>query len=86
MLIALKTWAFAHLLVNGDVASMLLFGAFLAWAVVDLVAVRRGGRSAVVAAPQARFDILAAGVGLALSALVVWRLHAYLAGVALVAG
>src|SRR5690606_1385968 len=33
MLVSVKAWALAHLLANGDLASILLFGAFLAWAV-----------------------------------------------------
>lgn len=36
-LAAAKTWALAHLLVNGDVASILLFGGILAWAVLALI-------------------------------------------------
>ncbi len=35
MLLAIKTWALAHLLANGDLASMVLFGSFLAYAVLD---------------------------------------------------
>lgn len=41
MLGAVKTWAFAHLLVNGDLAGMVLFGSMLAWAVVDLILINR---------------------------------------------
>jgi len=33
MLVAIKAWALSHLLVNGDLGSMLLFGGLLAWAV-----------------------------------------------------
>jgi uncharacterized membrane protein len=84
MLIALKTWAFAHLLVNGDLASLLLFGSFLIWAVADLIAVKRSGRSAVVTAPRAVYDIVALVIGLIVYGLVVVRLHAYLAGVPLI--
>ena len=85
MLIALKTWAFAHLLVNGDLAALLLFGSFLAWAVVDLIAVKRSGRSAVVEAPRAVYDAIAIAIGLIVYVLVVARWHVYLAGVALLA-
>ena len=35
MLIAIKIGAFAHLLANGDLASIILFGSFLAYAVID---------------------------------------------------
>jgi len=40
-LVATKTWAVAHLLVNGSLADVLLFGGFLVWAVADRIAVRR---------------------------------------------
>ena len=36
-----KTWAVAHLIVNGDLASIILFGGLLAWAVVAMVAINR---------------------------------------------
>lgn len=40
-LIGFKTWALAHLLVNGDLASVLLFGGLLAWAVVEVILINR---------------------------------------------
>lgn len=83
MLMAIKTWALAHLLVNGDLASMLLFGSFLAWAVVDLVAVKRSGRSSRVANPRSLFDALAIAGGLVVYGLVLTRWHVHLAGVPL---
>lgn len=46
MVLGVKVWAFAHLLANGALASMILFGAFLAWAVADFVAARRRDRLA----------------------------------------
>lgn len=36
-----KTWATAHLLVNGDLASVILFGGLLAWAVVQVIVINR---------------------------------------------
>lgn len=41
MLVGVKLWAFAHLISNGDLGSMILFGSFLAWAVFDRIAVKR---------------------------------------------
>lgn len=41
MLISVKVWAFAHLLVNGDVASIILFGSMLAWAVVSVIVINK---------------------------------------------
>ncbi len=41
MLGGFKLWAFAHLLVNGDLASIVLFGGLLAWAVVEVITINR---------------------------------------------
>ena len=41
MLTAVKVWALAHLLVNGDLASVVLFGGLMAWAVVDVIRINR---------------------------------------------
>ena len=41
MLTAVKTWALAHLLVNGDLASIILFGGIMAWAVLDVILINR---------------------------------------------
>lgn len=40
-LTAVKVWAVAHLLVNGDLASVILFGGLLAWAVVEVILINR---------------------------------------------
>lgn len=42
-LTAVKIWAVAHLLVNGDLASIILFGGLLAWAVVSVILINRAG-------------------------------------------
>jgi uncharacterized membrane protein len=41
MLVAVKTWAFAHLCANGDLGGVILFGAVLAWAVYDRITLKR---------------------------------------------
>jgi uncharacterized membrane protein len=83
MLLAVKIWAFAHLLANGDLASILLFGSFLAWAVIARIAVKR--REAVEGVPDrsgpARNDVLAIAIGLVVYALMVTWGHPYLIGV-----
>jgi uncharacterized membrane protein len=43
MLVAIKIWALAHLLANGDLGGMILFGSFLIWAVVDRISEKRRG-------------------------------------------
>ncbi len=68
MLLGTLLWAGVHLLANGDRRGTVLFGAFLAYAVVDLVsAIRRGqGRSFV---PRLRADVMSVVGGLVVSGL-----------------
>lgn len=82
MLAAVMVWAFAHLLANGTLVALVLFGAFLAWAVWDLVAVRareRAGAVAVTGGPW-RNDAISLVVGLALYAVVLLWAHEWLFG------
>ena len=65
MILGVKLWAFAHLLANGTVADVVLFGAFLVWAVLDFAAARRRDRAAGTvypAGPVSR-DLIAIGAG-----------------------
>jgi uncharacterized membrane protein len=82
-LVATKTWAVAHLLVNGSVADVLLFGSFLAWAVADRIAVgRRAVQRRLPGPPPTRWNDLVAVVGgLALYAFFVGWAHLHLIGV-----
>ena len=41
LLVGVKTWAVAHLISNGDLGSIVLFGSFLAWAVYDRITLKR---------------------------------------------
>lgn len=82
-LAAVKLWAVAHLLVNGTVADVVLFGSFLAWAVVDRISLKRRMPRPVPAAPQSGFnDIVLVVVGLAAYAAFALWLHAAWIGVA----
>lgn len=55
-----KTWAVAHLLVNGDLASVILFGGLLAWAVVEVIVINRAESAWVRPAPApARKEVTA---------------------------
>ena len=83
MVLGTKIWAFAHLLTNGTLADVVLFGSFLAWAVADYVAARRRDRAAgrvYAVGPLAR-DALAIVVGLVAWAAFAFWLHAWLIGV-----
>jgi uncharacterized membrane protein len=83
MLLAVKTWAAAHLLSNGDLGSILLFGGFLAWAVMARISLKR--RAGVQATPKpagfTQRDWIALGAGLALWFVFARWLHAWLIGV-----
>ena len=86
MLIATILWSFAHLLVNGRLADVLLFGAFLLWAALDLFSMRRRTLRALPGAPASKVnDVIALTFGLVLYALFVLWLHGLLVGVALIA-
>jgi uncharacterized membrane protein len=80
MLAAVKIWAFAHLLANGDLAGVLLFGSFLAYAVWDRISVKRRGAIEPVAGPG-RNDAFAVFAGLAFYAAFLLGLHRLLIGV-----
>jgi uncharacterized membrane protein len=53
-LLAVKIWAAAHLLVNGDLASILLFGGLLAWAVGSVILINRAEPNWTAPAPAGR--------------------------------
>lgn len=80
MLLSVKIWAFGHLLANGDAAALLLFGAFLAWAVVERISLKRRGDNGPAPGPV-QWDVASVGLGLLLYLLFVWKLHVWLAGV-----
>jgi uncharacterized membrane protein len=84
MLVAIKIWALAHLLANGDAGGMLLFGSLLAWAVFDRIAVKkRGDTGARRIASFTRADAIALGAG-TLAYVAVMVLHPVLFGVAVI--
>lgn len=86
MLVAVKLWALAHLLANGNLADVLLFGGFLAWTVADRISVARRDRDAIdqneIHPVGSRFnDWIALAIGLALYAVFVLWVHEFLMGV-----
>ena len=80
MLVGVKAWALAHLLVNGDLGSMILFGAFLAWAVYDRIAVTRRGDKGAPPSGFTAGDAVSLLAGSALYAAMFW-LHPRVIGV-----
>ena len=84
-LLSVKIWATAHLLANGTLADVVLFGTFLAWAVADRISVKR--RPAVEAhnvpgaPPSAANDAIVVVAGLVVYAVFVFWAHRLLIGV-----
>lgn len=83
VLAGIKTWALAHLLAAGSLADVLLFGSFLAWAVVDFSASRRRDRETgtVYPAGTAQRDWVTVAVGVVAWALFAFWLHGWLIGI-----
>lgn len=85
MLLAVKIWATAHLIANGDLASIILFGSFLAWAVVARILIkraeRREGAAPVVPPASWRNDVIALIIGTVSYGLFGALLHPLLIGV-----
>ena len=83
MLLAVILWAVSHLLANGTLNDLLLFGGFLIWSVADLISVsRRTHVRPVPGAPASPMnDVIVIVVGLGLYALVLLWAHARVIGV-----
>ena len=85
MLLAVKIWATAHLLANGSLPDVLLFGSFLAWAVVDRISLKRRppevSHGAPAAPPRPFNDVIAIVGGLVVYAAFLLGVHRWLIGV-----
>lgn len=88
MILSVKVWALTHLLANGTLADLMLFGGFLAWAVLDFrSSSQRDRAAATVRAPGAAAStVLTVGLGATLWLAFLYWLHAWLIGVAPLAG
>ena len=83
MVLSVKVWALAHLLSNGNLADVLLFGAFLVWAVLSFRAARARDRQAGTVYPAGTMagTALTVAIGAAVWALFAFWAHGYLFGV-----
>lgn len=83
MVLAVKVWALAHLLANGTLADVLLFGSFLVWAVLSFRAARQRDRAAGTRYPAGTVagTLATVVVGGVVWALFAFRLHEWLIGV-----
>jgi len=84
MALGVKVWALAHLLANGTLADVLLFGSLLGWAVASFTAARRRDRRAGVGRPPAALagTVIAVVAGTTLWAAFAFWLHLALFGIA----
>jgi uncharacterized membrane protein len=82
MLVAVKTWAVAHLLTNGDLGGIILFGAVLAWAVYDRISLKHRSDPGGLPIPMGglRNDVAAIIVGLILYVALFFPFHSWVVG------
>ncbi|HEY9281123.1 MAG TPA: NnrU family protein [Eoetvoesiella sp.] len=83
MILGVKVWAFAHLLANGTLADLILFGSFLVWAVFSYIAARKRDRLANTQYPAGtiRGTVVTVVVGIVAWAVFAFWLHGVLIGV-----
>jgi uncharacterized membrane protein len=84
-LVAIKIWALAHLIANGDLASIILFASFLAYAVYDRITLKRRAARGLVTVPASgppRNDVIAVVLGTVLYVVFLVWLHPLLIGTA----
>jgi uncharacterized membrane protein len=83
MITAVKVWAAAHLLANGDLGSIILFGSFLGWAVFDRISLKRrsdaGGPPIPVGGPKN--DLIAIAIGIVVYVALAFAFHPIVIGV-----
>jgi uncharacterized membrane protein len=85
MLVGVKLWAALHLLANGSLADVVLFGSVLAWAVADRISLgRRPARPIHTAPPSKWNDAIALVLGVAVYAVLIAGGHAWLTGMPIV--
>lgn len=86
MLTGIKLWAAAHLLANGDLGSIILFGSFLAWAVFDRISLKRRPDSGAPPIPVGGpgNDLIAIAVGVVAYLALAFAFHPVVIGVPVV--
>lgn len=86
MLAGIKLWAVGHLLANGDLGSIILFGSFLAWAVYDRISLKYRTDSGAPPIPVGGIanDLIAVAVGFVAYLALVFAFHPVVIGVPVV--
>lgn len=77
-LLGFKVWALAHLLVNGDLAAIILFGGLLAWAVGSVIMINRAEPNWVAPEPAGRKTYIRLAVITAVMLVLITGIHAWL--------
>ncbi|MXN50028.1 NnrU family protein [Shinella sp. AETb1-6] len=84
ILVAIKIWALAHLLANGESYSVLLFVTVLAWAVILRITLKKRiatGETKLPVFVSAKYDAISVVIGLVLYLAIVFKLHEWVIGV-----
>ena len=86
MLTGVKLWAAAHLLANGDLGSIVLFGSFLAWAVFDRISLKHRSDAGAPPIPVGGpgNDLIAIAVGVVAYLALAFAFHPVVIGVPVV--
>ena len=86
MLAGVKLWAVAHLLANGDLGSIILFGSFLGWAVFDRISLKRRSDAGGPPIPVGGWgnDVIAVAVGIVVYLALAFAFHPVVIGVPVV--
>jgi uncharacterized membrane protein len=88
MLAGVKLWAAAHLLANGDLGSIILFGSFLGWAVFNRISLKRRSDPGAPPIPVGGWgnDMIAVGIGIVVYLALAFAFHPVVIGVPVVGG
>jgi uncharacterized membrane protein len=83
MLAGVKLWAFGHLLANGDLGGIILFGAFLAWGVFDRISLKRRADPGAPPIPVGGLtnDLIAIAVGVVAYVALAFAFHPVVIGI-----
>ena len=85
LLAATKIWAFSHLLTNGTIADVILFGSLLAWAILNRISLKKRYQPTVISTPEkAHNDIIALGAGTGIYVLFLFWGHTALFSVSVI--
>lgn len=88
MLAGVKLWAFGHLLANGDLGGIILFGSILAWAVFDRISLKRRADAGGPPIPVGGVgnDVIAVVIGIVVYLALTFAFHPVVLGIPVMGG